>query len=162
MRRLTYTVLGVALSGAAAFAAANGATASTTTERFSLISTSTADGPPVFSVVATGAFVDGGTATHDGNGGLELQLSAGTIRLDGIVQQVRVTKTQTATACLQTAAKTISYTIGQGTGAYAGISGSGHARDEDVFVEPLVNGDCSPNPVAVQGTIAADGPISLP
>ena len=162
MRKLTHTLTVIALAGAVALTAASGATASTKTERFTLIATSTTAGPPVYSVVATGAFIDGGTATHEGNGVLQLHLALGTITLEGAVQHRRLTKTETATACMQTAVTSISYTISQGTGAYSGLSGSGRATDDDVFVEQVVNGDCSPDVTAAQGTITAAGPVSLP
>lgn len=160
MRKLTLTVITVC--SAAAFAAASAATASTKTEHFTLITTSTSAGKPVYSVIATGAFTDGGTATHEGNGALMLHLFSGTITLDGKKQRPRVTKTETATACMQTASTTITYKIGQGTGAYAGITGSGHAIDNDTFVEQVRNGDCSPNFAAAQGILTAGGPVSMP
>ena len=160
MRKLTLTV--IAVSGAAAFSAASVATASTKTEHFTLITTSTIAGQPVYSVIATGAFIDGGTATHEGKGGLRLHLSSGTITLDGKRQHPRITKTETGTACMQTASTSISYTIAQGTGAYKGISGSGRATDNDTFVEQVVHGDCTSNFAAAQGIITASGAVSLP
>jgi hypothetical protein len=160
MRKLTLTI--IAVCGAAAFAAASAATATTNTEHFTLITTSTTAGPPVYSVIATGAFIDGGTATHGSKGTLRLHLSNGTITLDGKKQHHRVTKTETATACMQTASTSITYTIAQGTGAYKGITGSGHATDKDAFIEQVVHGDCSPNFAAAQGIITASGPVSLP
>jgi hypothetical protein len=159
MRKLTLTVITI---GAAAFAAASAATASTKTEDFTLMTTSTAAGKPVYSVIATGDFIDGGIATHVGKGGLMLHLSSGTITLDGKKESPRVTKTETATACMQTASTSITYTIGQGTGAYKGISGSGRATDNDTFVEQVVHGNCSTKFAAGQGRITASGPVSLP
>lgn len=162
MRKLILTLTVIAVSGAAAIAAASNATATTKTEHFTLITTSTTTGPPVYSVIATGAFIDGGTATHEGKGGLRLHLSSGTITLDGKKQHPRVTKTETATACMQTASTSISYTIAQGTGAYKGITGSGRATDEDAFVEQALHGGCSTNFDAAQGAITASGAVSLP
>ena len=160
MRKLTLTV--IAVCGATALAAANAATATTKTEHFTLLTTSTIARQPVFSVIATGAFIDGGTATHESGGGLMLHLSSGTITLDRNKPQPRVTKTETTTACLQTASSSFSYTITQGTGAYRGISGSGRATEHDAFVEPVVHGSCSANFAAAQGAIAATGVVSKP
>jgi hypothetical protein len=160
MRKLTLTVITVC--AAAAFAAASAATASTKTEHFTLITTSTTARQPVYSVIATGAFIDGGIATHERKGGLTLHLSSGTIKLDRKKPHPQVTKTETATACMQTASSSFSYTIAQGTGAYRGISGSGRATDHDAFVEQLLHGGCSPNFAAAQGVITATGPVSLP
>lgn len=162
MRKPTLALTAMTVAGAVALASTSAATASTKSERFTLIATSTTDGPPDYSVVATGAFIDGGTATHEGKGVLLLHLTSGTITLDGTVQHHRITTTETATTCMQTAVTTISYTIAQGTGAYTGISGSGRVTDEDLFVEQLVHGECSPNVAAAQGTLTASGPVSLP
>jgi hypothetical protein len=160
MRKLTLAV--IAVSVAAVFAAASAATASTKTEHFRLIVTSTTARQPVYSVIATGAFIDGGTATHEGKRALRLHLSSGTITLDAKKQHPRITKTKTATACMQTGSTRITYTIAQGTGAYKGISGSGRASDNDAFIEQVVRGDCSPNFTAAQGIITASGRVSLP
>jgi hypothetical protein len=160
MRKLTLTVITVC--GAAAFAAASAATPSTNTEHFTLITTSTTARQPVYSVIATGAFIDGGIATHERKGGLTLHLSSGTITLDRNKPHPQVTKTETATACMQTASSSFSYTIAQGTGAYKGISGSGRATDHDAFVEHAANSSCSTNFAAAQGVITAKGRVSLP
>jgi hypothetical protein len=162
VRKLTITITFIAVSGAAAFAAASAATSTTKTEHFTLITTSTTAAQPVFSVIAAGAFIDGGTATHERNGGLKLHLSSGTITLDRNKPRPRLTKTETATACMQTASSSFGYTIAQGTGAYEGISGSGRATDRDAFVEQVVHGSCSTNFAAAQGVITATGPVSLP
>jgi hypothetical protein len=160
MRKLTLTVITVC--GAAAFAAASAATPSTKTEHFTLITTSTTARQPTYSVIATGAFIDGGIATHERKGGLTLHLSSGTITLERNKPHPQVTKTETATACMQTASSSFSYTIAQGTGAYKGISGSGRATDHDAFVEQVVHGSCSTNFAAAQGVITAKGRVSLP
>jgi hypothetical protein len=160
MRKLTLTVITVC--GAAAFAAASAATPSTKTEHFTLITTSTTASKPVYSVIATGAFIDGGIATHGPKGRLTLHLSSGTITLDRKKPHQQGAKTETASACMQTASSRFSYTIAQGTGAYKGISGSGRATDHDAFVEQVVHGSCSNKFAAAQGVITATGPVSLP
>lgn len=147
---------------AATLASASVATAQTQTERFSLIDTSVSAAEPVFSVIATGAFADGGTAEKEGKGTLVLKLSAGTVTLRTDDHVTSTNKSETATTCLQTQAKRGSYTLVGGTGAYKGITGSGHATDDNTFVEALVHGDCSNSFAAVQGVIIASGPVSLP
>jgi hypothetical protein len=159
MRKLTLTV--IAVCGAAAFAAASAATPSTKTEHFTLITTSTTARKPVYSVIATGAFIDGGIATHERKGRLKLHLTSGTITLNRRKPHPQVTKTETATACMQTASSSFSYTIAQGTGAYKGISGSGRATDHDAVIEQVVHGSCSTNFATAQGVITATGAVSL-
>ena len=65
MRKL---ILAVTATAAAflvpALVIAAGATASTTTERFSFADAKASLGPPVWSVIATGDFIAGGTATQ--------------------------------------------------------------------------------------------------
>jgi hypothetical protein len=160
MRKLTLTI--ITACGAAAFAAASAATPTTKTEHFTLITTSTTAKQPIYSVIATGAFIDGGTATHARNGGLTLHLSSGTITLDRKKPHPQVTKTETATACMQTASSSFSYTIARGTDAYKGITGSGRATDHDAFAEHAMHGSCSTNFAAAQGIITATGPVSRP
>jgi hypothetical protein len=162
MRNLIASVIAIAALGAASCATASAASASREVEHFTFVTTSTAAASPNYSVIATGAFIDGGTATHGSKGALILQLSSGTITLHGSKQHPRVTKTQTASACMQTESTTITYTVGQGTGAYQGISGSGSATDNASFVEQIVSGSCSSTFAAVQGSITASGPVSLP
>jgi hypothetical protein len=138
------------------------ATASTTTERFSLADAKASNGPPVWSVIATGHFIAGGTATQKRKGVLMLHFSAGTITLKIGNNHKKLSKDQTATACIQTQTGSGTYTIAAGTGAYRGIAGSGRATLHNTFVEDAANGHCSNAPAAVQSLIAASGPVSLP
>jgi hypothetical protein len=141
---------------------AAGATASTTTERFSFADAKASLGPPVWSVIATGDFIAGGTATQKSKGVLTLHFSAGTITLDIPKNHKKLSKDQTATACIQTQTGSSAYTIAGGTGAYRGISGSGRATLHNTFVEDAVNGACSNAVAAVQSLITASGTVSLP
>jgi hypothetical protein len=54
------------------------------------------------------------------------------------------------------------YKIGDGTGKYAGISGSGHFRFRLLIVASHTSHGCSHRPVAVQVVIRAHGPVTLP
>lgn len=112
-------------------------------------------------MIATGAFTDGGTASMKGKGILMLHLSAGTI-IRSPKTGAHTDKTETATTCMQTQTKHGDYTIVGGTGAYKGITGSGHSAIDSTFVEPLVDSDCSNSFAAVQGVVIASGPITLP
>ncbi len=160
MRKLTLVVLTVC--SAAAFAAASAAAPSTKTEHFTLITTSTAARKPVYSVIAAGGFIDGGIATHGRKGRLTLHLSSGTITLGRNKPHPRITKTKTATACMQSVSSRFSYNITQGTGEYKGISGSGRATEHDALVDQVVHGSCSSNFAAAQGVIRLTGTVSLP
>jgi hypothetical protein len=54
------------------------------------------------------------------------------------------------------------YTISDGTGKYAGISGSGHFKFRLLIVAGHTSHGCSHRPVAVQVVIRAHGPVTLP
>ncbi len=158
-------ILAVAATAAAflvpALVVAAGATASTPSEHFSFTYGKASLAPPTWTVVATGNFIAGGTATQKTKGVLTLRFSAGTITLD-INGNKKLSKDQTATACIQTQTGSGAYTIAGGTGAYQGISGSGHATLHNTFVEDAVKGDCSKSDAAVQSLITASGTVSLP
>ena len=161
-KRNILPVAGAAAAAAIAITSAAGATAAIKNERFTLITTSTAATKPDSSVIATGAFIDGGIATHKPKGELTLHLTSGTITLDRNKPHPQITKTETATACMQTASSRFSYTIASGTGAYKGISGSGRATEHDAIIEQVVHGSCSTNFAAAQGLITLTGTVSLP
>lgn len=163
MRKLILAITATAAAFLApALVIAAGATASTTTERFSLADAKASLGPPVWSVIATGDFIAGGTATQKRKGVLTLHFAAGTITLDIPKNHKKVSKDQTATACIQTQTGSSTYTIARGTGAYQGIGGSGRATLHNTFVERVVKGDCSNAVAAVQSLITASGTVSLP
>jgi hypothetical protein len=163
VRKLIFVVTAtLAASLAPTLMIAAGASATAKTERFSFADTSTSGGPPVWSVIATGDFIAGGTATLNSKGDLTLRLSAGTITFHTAKENKNVSKIQTATACSQTQSSPSAYTIAGGTGAYKGISGSGRATLDNTFVEQVVNGDCSSAFAAVQSLITGSGSVSLP
>ena len=99
---------------------AAGATASTTTEHFTFADAKASLGPPTWSVIATGDFIAGGTATQKSKGVLTLRFAAGTITFDLGKSHKNLSKNQTATACIQTQTGSGTYTIAGGTGAYQG------------------------------------------
>ncbi len=163
MRKLILSVTATAAAFLVpALVIAAGATASTTTERFSFADAKASLGPPVWSVIATGHFTAGGTATQKNKSVLTLHFSAGTITLKIGNNHKKLSKGQTATACIQTQTGSGTYTISAGTGTYRGISGSGRATLHNTFVEDAANGHCSNAVAAVQSLITASGPVSLP
>jgi hypothetical protein len=162
MRKLILAVTTTIAVLAPALMLAAGAGATTGSESFSLIDTSTAD-KPFFSVIATGAFVAGGTATRPSKGVLKLRFPDGTITLNFGKKHKVGTMHQTATACIETQTNTGGhFTIGGGTGAYKGITGSGRATGHSTFIEQVVHGRCANAFTAVQAIATASGPISLP
>jgi hypothetical protein len=159
-------ILSVAASAAAflvpALVIAAGATAANTTEHFSFADAKASMGLPTWSVIATGDFTAGGTATQKRKGVLALRFTAGTITLDIGGPGKKTSKDQTATACIQTQTGSGTYKIAGGTGAYQGISGSGLATLHNTFVEDAVKGHCSKAAAAVQSLITTSGTVSLP
>lgn len=138
------------------------ASATTGTESFSLIDATTPQNP-VFSVIATGAFVAGGTATRPSKGVLKLRFPDGTITLHTGKNHKVSTMHQTATVCIETQTSTGGhFTIAGGTGAYKGITGSGRATLHSTFIEQVVHGQCANAFAAVQAFVTASGSISLP
>ena len=65
--------------------------------------------------------------------------------------------------CLLTANLKGNYSLGSGTGAYAGISGSGTYQLSILAIGAKSGGQCSRTlpPVAFQQVIRASGPVSL-
>ncbi len=139
-----------------------GASATTGMESFSLIDASTSS-KPVFSVIATGAFVAGGTATRPSKGVLLLRFPNGTITLNTGKKPKATTMHQTATACIETQTNAGGHgTIAGGTGAYKGVTGSGRVTAHSTYSEQVVHGQCASAYTAVQAIATASGPISLP
>ncbi|MGA2013112.1 MAG: hypothetical protein ABSH51_21605 [Solirubrobacteraceae bacterium] len=162
MRKLILAVTTTIAVLAPALMLAAGASATTGSESFSFIDTSTAD-TPLFSVIATGAFVAGGTATRPSTGVLKLSFPNGTITLNTGKKPKVTTVHQTATVCIETQSNTGGhFTITGGTGAYKGITGSGRVTAHSTFIEQVVNGQCASAYTAVQAIATASGPISLP
>ncbi len=151
----------IATAAAIAIGGTAGATAAAKNERFTFITTSTLANP-TFSVIATGAFADGGTAKKTRTG-LALTFPDGAITFDIKKGHKKIVPIMSANACLQTPTTSGgSFTIAGGTGSYAGITGSGHTTNSGTAVEQLVHGNCASNFSAVQGIATASGTVSLP
>jgi hypothetical protein len=132
------------------------------TEHFTLILTSTKTG--VGSVIATGAFTDGGTMNLFSEGpSTVLKLGAGTIRVTPTSPGGPRSKTNLAT-CLTTVSERGTYKLNRGTGRYAGIHGSGRFTAIDhVVSHHKRNGGCVTTrpPLAVQAILTLSGPVTL-
>jgi hypothetical protein len=148
----------IAISALAALSVVSPATASTTSETFSLLTVTTNSSHVVYSAIASGAFVAGGTAEKTASSVI-LQFPTGTVTLSVKHEHQAVTESP---ACLQQKVSSGAYTISAGTGSYKGISGSGQAKVEVTIVESLVNGKCATAQNAAQGIITASGPVTLP
>jgi len=147
----------VALAGPGVVATAGVASASRSAEHFSLIDDSTSESAVAYSVVATGAFADGGTATKTGNA-LTMQLSQGSITLQ--LKNAHKGKSE-GPGCVQVQRMSGTYTIAGGTGTYAKLTGSGRSSGSATFVETSSGGSCGSGWVAAQAMISGSGPVSL-
>ena len=145
---------GLALAGAALGAGTAGA------EHFTFLSTSVS--ADRFSVIATGVFTAGGTATPLA-GTDTLKFPNGTIDVTSKSTGKPVTTGNTKT-CYESLSQRGTYTLAGGTGTYAGITGSGSFTLSIRQVGPVTNGKCDTKTskrVASQGIITASGPVSL-
>lgn len=113
--------------------------------------------PEVYSVIASGAFADGGTASKVGQV-LTMQLSKGSITLHlKNKHQGPVVEHD----CVQSKSSAGNYTITGGTGSYSALTGSGSATVNVTAVESQTGATCSSAQLAIQGTISASGHVSL-
>jgi hypothetical protein len=171
MRRMLTALTGAAtaatmLTGAAAASAAGGHPASprpavTRTEQFQLMTTATTSGKA--SIIAFGSVFTAGGAGHAGFRVDKALFPDGTFK-------IRRTPTNglsriSGRSCLDTTTEHGTYTLGDGTGKYAGITG--HGKYRLVMLAVLArnsHGRCTQGipPVANQQIIKAQGPASLP
>jgi hypothetical protein len=109
----------------------------------------------------SGAFTAGGTANLlSGHG--TLKVPGGTIK---VTSKAKPAKTKgSLKTCLEAVTQNGTYKLTGGTGAYAGITGSGKFKLKGAYVFPTVNGKCSGkgNPVAGQVAVTGSGPVTLP
>jgi hypothetical protein len=158
MRKTIITITAAAAIAALAITVTATASTTTKTEKLSFIDTSNSS--QVYSVIATGAFTDGGSILIKSG---SMPLSRGTIHssshFNGPPQATTNNKT-----CLMTTHATGTYKLSSGTGAYQGINGSGNFTYSARQVYPRVAGKCSfsKTPVGSQQIITGSGPVSLP
>jgi hypothetical protein len=129
------------------------------TEFFQLMSTSATS--TTESVIVHGVFTDYGV-DHSGNTVDNIVLQNGSFK----VAHSAGTGPQSfnPATCLSIVDQHGTYRIFDGTGKYAGISGSGKYHLSLLFIAAQVSGKCSQTapPVAFQEVITASGPVSLP
>ena len=149
-----------ALLGGTGIAAASSHAAATKTEAFQLMSTS---GTNKASVIASGAFTAGGVGTAGAHNTETLTFANGSVKL--VHKKISGSQHFDPATCLLTGTETDSYTLGNGTGAYAGISGSGKATVNILAIAARNSqGKCSMSkaPAAFHFLVNASGPVTLP
>lgn len=146
---------GAAMTGIALGSGASG------TEHFSFISTSTTN-EAKYSAIATGPITAGGTAELTGGKG-KIVFPAGTI---DVTSKLTGAPTQAGSKqkCISIFSEKGTYTLAGGTGAYAGISGTGRFTLKSTGVGTIKHGKCDTSsnskPAASQSVITASGPIT--
>jgi hypothetical protein len=157
---------GAVTAGAIAAITATGITAASArtgpavsgTEHFQLMTTSATS--KTSSIIATGVFTAGGTDTRTSSSTGTETFPTGTF----VITHSKGTGTQSFNpqTCLLTVNMKGTYKLGSGTGAYAGISGSGTYQLSILAVGTKSGGKCSRTPPATwQQVIRASGPVSL-
>jgi hypothetical protein len=111
-------------------------------------------------LVAYGAFNAGGVDTQLGHRTDLFKFPGGSFLIKHKVTRSR--QHFSKTACAGTERQRGTYRISDGTGKYAGISGSGHFRLSVLLVARHTSHGCSRKPVAAQVIIQARGPVTLP
>ena len=130
------------------------------TEHFSLMSTQPSASKYV--VIASGVFTAGGV-DRSGNTVDLVKLPRGSFKINhGGATHILKQKLNPST-CLMQFAASATFTVGHGTGAYKGISGSGKALISGTAIARRRNGHCNPNatPLVSQQTITAKAHIHL-
>ncbi|HEY2306762.1 MAG TPA: hypothetical protein VGI05_12860 [Streptosporangiaceae bacterium] len=151
----------IAVVGGAGLAAASAHTAVSGTENFQMMTTSGTS--PTASVIASGVFTAPGVDhENQSNNTAKFVFSNGTVSLKhspGTGTQAMNPKT-----CLLTVNFHGTYTLTGGTGAYAGITGSGTYKLSILAIGASSGGKCSQSlpPLAWHQVINASGPVSLP
>lgn len=148
-----------AVSGAGMALASTGSTGSSGAESFQLMSTSGTGSTS--SVIARGVFTGAAVDHQQAHNMDTFVFKNGTVRVhhtNGKGRQSFNPKT-----CLMTISLHGTYKLSGGTGAYAGISGSGKYQLSILGVGARSGGKCSRTkpPVAFQQIIKASGPVKL-
>jgi hypothetical protein len=163
MRRTFAAAIGAvsvaALISGTGLAAASATPAASHTEHFQIMTTTATSNR--LSIIATGSFTAGGV-DHEASSVATETFPGGTFR----IRHSRGTGKQTFNpgTCLLTLNLHGTYTLGHGTGKYAGISGHGTYKLSILAIARKVHGQCSQSlpPATFQQIISASGPVSLP
>ena len=155
---LTATAAAAAVGGAG-LAVASTHSATTGTEHFQMMTTS--GNSSTDSVIASGAFTAPGV-DHEGRSTATFSFSNGTVTVKH--SRGKGTQSFNPKTCLLTVNMHGTYNLTGGTGAYAGITGSGKYQLSILGIAARSGGKCSMNkpPVAFHQVINASGPVSLP
>jgi hypothetical protein len=156
-RLLPAVLLAAGLATAAATSPALAAGGATGTEHIVMMNSTTSG---VYSVIATGVFTAGGTINLP-SGSNELKLTGGTLK---IIPKFGPSKMSfNSKTCLVTVTGSVTYKLGHGTGAYAKVTGSGHATLSQRQVNARnAHGKCSTTKAIVsQGLVTASGPAAV-
>ena len=164
MRKMIISALtataAAAMLGGAGLAAASTHAAVSGTEHFQMMTT-TGTGS-TGSVIASGVFTAPAVDHEHSNNTSTFTFSNGTI----LIKHSKGTGTQNFNpkTCLLTINEHGTYKLVSGTGAYAGISGSGKYQLSILGIGASSGGKCVQNkpPVAFHQVINASGPVSLP
>ncbi|HEY3734115.1 MAG TPA: hypothetical protein VGL63_09380 [Streptosporangiaceae bacterium] len=157
---ITATTAAATISGVGlASASTTSARPATPVEHFQIMSTSST--ASTNSLVAWGAFAGGGTDIVHANGSETYRFANGSfvvVPTPGSVKSFTDSKT-----CFSRVMVQGTYVISQGTGKFAGITGSGTARVSLLSAEPRVNGACSATaaPTSFQELVQLSGPFSM-
>lgn len=167
MRKTLAGLIGIAATAAiitgAAMTAANASPAAPTasgTEHFDLMTTMPSTSR--YSVIATGVFTAGGTDIS-GSTTDKLELPGGTFKVHHGGRIHVITEKVNQKTCLADFVAKADLTVGDGTGRYKGISGTGHAVVSELFIARRSKGACDPNltPVVLQETIKAQAHVKV-
>ena len=151
----------VALLGGTGIAAASSHVTATKTESFQLMSTSGTSNKD--SAIAYGAFTAAGVDTSGAHNTDTLTFANGTLKL--VHKRTGGSQHVDPKTCLLTINETATYTLGNGTGAYKGVTGSGKATANILGIAARNSaGKCSMSqpPVAFHLVINGSGPVTMP
>jgi hypothetical protein len=154
-------VVALAAVGASALALAPSAQAATSgTEYFEITIANTAEAATTHGLFADGGWDESGNTNYD-----VLHLSNGDLRITHPDSKITFQKfALNPDTCAASLTIRGGYTLGHGTGAYAGITGHGTYNARIHLVADRVDGVCDQNsaPLAETGIIRGNGPAFLP
>lgn len=151
---------GLAAANASTGRPASPAATSSGTEQFYLMTT--LPSASQYQVIVTGLFTASGVDIS-GNTTDTVRLPGGTFKVHHGGNIHIIKETLNPKTCVAMFEGTAGLTIGNGTGKYKGISGSGKATISSLFLARRSKGVCNPNltPVANQQTITAKASVRL-
>jgi hypothetical protein len=144
----------------AGLAAASARPASSGNEHFSLMTTQPSASK--YTIIASGVFTAGGVDTS-GSTTDTATFANGSFKISH-GGKIKILKEQVnQKTCLAVLEAQSSMTLGSGTGAYKGISGSGSVLINELAIFPRTKGRCNPNtsPLSNEQTITATAHVTL-